>query len=91
MLVHRKLGCRRRGVRTSCRLPFRRTRLGLLVQLDPAAASKELLAVFRSCKGSADDAAERLGVTRRQFDRWVRTLNLVDEVVEIRDRFKGQP
>lgn len=58
--------------------------MAALIVVDPARASREILAAFKANGGSAEQTAEHFGVTRRQFDRWVRRLHLEEAVAEIR-------
>lgn len=65
-------------------MPF--TKMAALIVVDPERAAREILAAFKSCGASAEDAAKRYGVTRRQFDRWVKRLGIEAQIAELRDK-----
>jgi transcriptional regulator with GAF, ATPase, and Fis domain len=60
------------------------TRIGALATADPDTARKEILTAFRRARADAATAAKVLGISRRQFDRLVRRLALVEEIFETR-------
>jgi hypothetical protein len=60
------------------------TKLGRLVRDEPAQAGPLILRALEQSLGKAAGAAESLGVTRREFDRWVQRLGLEAQVQEIR-------
>jgi DNA-binding MarR family transcriptional regulator len=53
---------------------YRKSRLGLMIQLDPKAASRTLIATFRRHHGSTTKAAKAHGVSMSTMKRWVASL-----------------
>jgi hypothetical protein len=72
------------GSEESCVVTYNLTKVGVNVRLDPNAASREILRVFKACRADAASASARLGVSRRTFDRWVRLLELESQMASLR-------
>ena len=64
----------------------KRTRISLLIDLDPGAAMRELLAALKVDGWSTRRTAETLGVDWSQVKRWVVLLGLREVVEEARER-----
>lgn len=59
-------------------MAYRTSEIGLMAQMLPERAKRELLSAFRAL--SAEEVAEKFGVTRRTVDRIVRALGIAEEV-----------
>jgi transposase len=70
---------------------YRKTRVGLLVQLDPKQAARQLLTTYRRYHGNSTKTAKAYGVSLSTLKRWVVTLDkqgleMRDEIEAIRDQ-----
>lgn len=57
-----------------------------LIDVDPAAAKKQILAAYRKAKCHTADAAKELGCNAHTFLRWVRTLGIDEELAALSRR-----
>lgn len=65
-------------------MAYRRCELGMLVRLDPKRARTKLLKTFKRHAGRLDPTADELGVHRATLKRWMRELELHDDVRALR-------
>jgi hypothetical protein len=65
--------------------------LGLLIQLDPARARRELLRVLQRHDGKPVHAARALGVGHTTLKRWIVSLDLRAELEQMRAAHGEKP
>lgn len=54
----------------------------------PDELERVILGAVRECAGNVRNAAEYVGLTRRQFYKYATAANLLDKIQEIRDEFR---
>lgn len=64
-------------------------RLRSLIEIDPRAATHELITAFRNAKCHYQRAAESVGCTAHTFTRWARLLGIVDQLDQIEREAKA--
>jgi transposase len=70
---------------------YRRSKLGLLIQLDPDAAARTLIGTFDRYNGNTTKTAQAYNVSLSTMKRWIVTLErqgyqMREAIEEMRDR-----
>jgi hypothetical protein len=69
-------------------MAFVRHRLAALIEVDPQAARKEIVAAFWKARACRADAASLLGCRRSTFMSWVERLGIAAELDQIEAQSK---
>jgi hypothetical protein len=71
-------------------MPYRETKLGLLIRLDPKAAKKEILEAFKANDLVTPKAAEALDVSVSGLKGYVVKLELNEQIDKLREKSKAK-
>lgn len=72
-------------------MPYVKHSLTLLIDVDPVAAKKQIMAAIKHAAGDVEVAAQQLVVTRRTLDRWVIRLGIASSASAAWAHHKGLP
>ena len=69
-------------------MPYRKTQLGLLIQLDEKSAKKKILEAFKANDLVTPKAAEALDVSTSGLKGYVVKLGLTEQIDKLREKSK---